>query len=183
MTSHKTPASGTPPAASGDSGSDGSAIKLEAQLKELSEKLRQMTGIAARAQADLQNAKIRMQKDGDALRAFAAESVLRKLLPILDSLQRALRHLPDDLTDNDWAKGVQSVEREFMRQLHELGLRRMEALGQQVDTARHEVVTLAPGKEGEIVEVIEDGYELHGKVLRPAKVIVGDGVMPSSAAA
>lgn len=183
MTSSKTPATGSTSAASGDAGSDGRAIKLEAQLKELSEKLRQMTDIAARAQADLQNAKIRMQKDGDDIRKFASEAFLQKLLPTNDNFQRAFKHLPADLRDHEWIKGIFAVSQELIRQLEEIGVKKMETLGKQVDTSKHEVVTIAPGKEGIILEVVEDGYELHGKVLRPAKVIVGNGVMPSSAAA
>ena len=148
---------------------------LAAQVNDLQAKLKQMTDIAARAQADLQNAKLRMKKDGDDIRTFAAEAVLRNLLPTVDGFQRAFRHLPDDLKNNEWVKGVLAVEQELLRKIGEMGLARMECLGQQVDTAKHEVVTLGPGKEGEIIEVIEDGYELHGKILRPAKVIVGDG--------
>lgn len=134
-----------------------------------------MTDIAARAQADLQNAKIRMKKDSEDIGKFAAEMFIRKLLPTIDNFQRAFLHLPEDLKNHEWVKGITAIEQELMRQMGEMGLKKMECLGQQVDTARHEVITIGPGKEGEIIEVIENGYELHGKVLRPAKVIVGDG--------
>lgn len=156
---------------------------LEQEVKDLREHLRQMTDIAARAQADLQNAKLRMQKDGEDIRTFAAEAALRKLLPTVDGFQRAFRHLPDDLKNHEWVKGVAAVEQELLRRMGEMGLRSMECRGQQVDTAKHEVVTLGPGKEGEIIDVVEDGYELHGKVLRPAKVIVGGGETATSPAA
>jgi molecular chaperone GrpE len=146
------------------------------QIQELTTKLQQMTELAARAQADLQNAKIRMQKDGEDIRRFAGEAFLKKLLPTIDNLQRAFQHLPRDLANHDWIKGIAAIEQEFMRQLSEMGLRPMECLGQPVDTAKHEVVTIGPGKEGEILEVIENGYELNGKLLRPAKVMVGSGL-------
>lgn len=150
---------------------------LQAQVDELLEKLAKMTDTAARAQADLQNAKIRMQRDADDIRKFAGEMFLRKLLPTIDNFARAFAHLPDDLKAHEWVKGVGAIEQDFVRQLSEMGLRKMECLGTQADTAKHEVVTVGPGKEGEVVEVFENGYELNGKVLRPAKVKVGNGSM------
>jgi len=154
---------------------DARIVQLEAQLTELSAKLQKMTDIAARAQADLQNAKIRMQKDGQDIRKFAAEAFIRRLLPTIDNVQRAALHLPPDLAGNEWVKGILSTEQAMMRELSSLGLARMECLGKPVDTAVHEVVGVAPGAEGVILDVIEEGYTLNGKVIRPAKVRVGDG--------
>lgn len=158
-----------------DATNDDRVAALEAQLKELTAKLQQMTDIAGRAQADLQNAKIRMQKDSDDFRKFASEAFILKLLPTIDNFQRAFQHLPDDLKHQEWVKGITAIEQDLLRKMSELGLTKMECLRSQVDTARHEVITIGPGKEGEIIDVIEDGYELNGKILRPAKVIVGDG--------
>lgn len=164
-----------PPTAQAGQSADPRIAHFEAQVKELTTALAQMTDVAARAQADLQNAKIRMQKDGDELRTFAAESFIKKLSPTIDNFQRAFQHLPDDLKSHEWVKGITAIEQDLMRQMTEMGLTKMECLGQQVDTARHDVITIGPGREGEIIEVVENGYELHGKVLRPAKVVVGSG--------
>jgi molecular chaperone GrpE len=141
----------------------------------LESQLAKMTDLAARAQADLQNAKTRMQRDAEEIRKYAAQSVLEALLPVLDNFQRAFKHLPKDLAGHEWVKGMTALEGELWKKLSELGLRKVESLGQQVDTAKHEVVTLGPGKEGDIVEVLEEGYELNGRLLRPARVKVGDG--------
>src|SRR3989338_6207461 len=158
--------------------SDDHIAELEAQLKDLTAKLQQMTDIAARAQADLQNAKIRMQKDSGDVRKFAAEAFILTLLPTIDNLQRAFQHLPEEIKSHEWVKGMTAIEQDFLRKMAEMGLMKMECQGQQVDTACHEVIIIGPGKEGEIIDVIEDGYELHGKILRPAKVRVGDGSLP-----
>lgn len=147
----------------------------QAQIAELTAQVAKLTDLAARAQADLQNAKVRMQKDADDLRRYAAEPVIRRLLPVVDNFQRAFGHLPQELQSNEWVKGVLAIEQSLLKELGDLGLKKMDVLGQQVDTARHEVLTVGPGKEGEVVEVFEDGYELNGKVLRPAKVKVGGG--------
>ncbi|MBI3618476.1 nucleotide exchange factor GrpE [Candidatus Peregrinibacteria bacterium] len=170
---------------------DARVAELEAKILELQQQVTKLAELAGRAQADLQNAKQRMGKDADDLRKYAAEAFLKKLLPVVDHFQRAFQQLPVDLQNHEsasseilewarpeiveWVKGITAIEQDFLRQLTESGLRKMDVLGQQVDTARHEVITVGPGKEGEILEVFEDGYELHGKFLRPAKVKVGDG--------
>ena len=161
-----------PSAGSASSAGDSIAV-LTAKIVELEQQVARLTDVAGRAQADLQNAKARMQKDSDDLRRYAAEAVVRKLLPVVDGFQRAFSHLPDALKNDDWVKGVVAIEQSLMKELTELGLKKMDVLGQQVDTAKHEVLTVGAGKEGEIIEVFEDGYELAGKVLRPAKVKVG----------
>ena len=154
---------------------------LEKELSDLKQQLSKLTDVAARAQADLQNAKVRMQKDGEDIRKYASESVIRKLLPIVDNFQRAFSHLPEDLSQNDWIKGVQAIEQDLLRHLSEMGLKKMDVLGHPVDTARHEVLIMGEGEEGKILQVFEDGYELHGKIIRPAKVKVGSGSLEEEA--
>lgn len=145
------------------------------RIAELEEQVRKLTDIAARAQADLQNAKTRMEKDADELRRFALQSLVTKLVPVIDHFQRAFSHLPAELKDHEWVKGVSAIEQELIKQAGELGLRKFTSLGEKADTARHEVLQVGPGEEGVITEVFEDGYELAGRVVRPAKVKVGDG--------
>ncbi len=145
------------------------------RVAELEEKVKKLTDAAARAQAELQNAKIRMQKEADDTRKFASEMFLLRLLPTIDNFRRAFAHLPPDLASHEWVKGIQAVEQDFMRQVQEVGLRRIDALGEDVDPARHEVLMEEEGEPGKVVGVIEDGYELHGKILRPAKVKAGRG--------
>lgn len=162
------------PAAQPDSQS-GSSPQAQDRVAELEAQVQRLTDIAARAQADLQNAKARMERDAKEIRQFAAENILLKLLPTIDNLQRGFQHLPADLAGHDWVKGMQAAEQEMMRQLGELGLKKMETMGQPLDALRHEVLMTAPGAEHTVVQVLEDGYELHGKVIRPARVKAGDG--------
>jgi molecular chaperone GrpE len=151
------------------------ASSSDPRVQELEEQIRKLTDIAARAQADVQNAKIRMEKDADELRRFALQSIVTKLVPVIDNFQRAFSHLPPDLKDHEWVKGVAAIEQELIKQAGELGLQKFSPLGEKADTARHEVLMVGPGEEGVITEVFEDGYELAGRILRPAKVKVGDG--------
>lgn len=130
---------------------------------------------AARAQAELQNAKSRVEREAGELRKFAGEQMIRRILPTLDNFQRAFQHIPPELASAEWVKGVAAIEQDLMRQMADAGLNRMQSLGQPVDPHKHEVLMAGPGAEGTVVEVLEEGYEMHGKVLRPAKVKVGEG--------
>lgn len=145
----------------------------DVHVTELEMKVKDLTELAARAQAELQNAKIRMEKEATEIRMFASESLLKRLLPTIDNFQRAFSHLPEDLKNHEWVKGVAAIEQELMKQLSTAGLSKMNAVGQTVDPHKHEILLEGEGDAGTVLEVLEDGYELHGKVLRPAKVKVG----------
>lgn len=152
---------------------------LEAKVGELTEQLKKFTELAARSQADLQNAKMRMAKDAEELRMFASEMLIGKLLPTIDNFQRAFQHLPEDLKNHEWIKGIVAIEQDLLKRLTEMGLQKIEAEGVRVNPKYHEVLMTGPGEEGKILEVFEDGWQLHGKVLRPAKVKVGSASAPS----
>lgn len=146
-----------------------------AELEQQVQDLQKFKDLAARAQADLQNAKSRIEREGADIRRFASEQLMLRILPTLDNFQRAFQHVPAELAVHEWVKGVAAVEQDLMRQMADAGLKRMQSLGEVSDPARHEVLTMGPGEEGKVTEVFEEGYELHGKVLRPAKVKVGSG--------
>jgi molecular chaperone GrpE len=154
---------------------DSRTVELEKNVAELTEQLKKHSETASRAQAELANAKMRMEKEATEMRMFASEVALKKLLPTIDNLQRALKHLPKDIADNDWVKGIVALEQGFLKQVGDLGLVRFESRGKPLDAERHEVLMQGPGPANTVTEVLEEGYELHGKVIRPAKVKVGDG--------
>ena len=137
------------------------------------DELQKLREIAARAQADLQNAKMRMEKEAQEIRIFAMQGLIEKLLPTIDNFQRSFEHLPKELEGNDWVKGLRATEQKLMADLKAVGLTTMDPLGKLVDPVRHEVVTTAPGKPDTVVQVLENGYELNGRVIRPARVVVG----------
>ncbi len=146
---------------------------LEKKIAELTRQLQKASEVASRSQAELQNVKIRLDREAGDIRKFASESVLLKLLPTIDNLQRALRHLPENLASDMWVQGIVALEQQFLKQVGEMGLVRFESVGKLLDADRHEVLLQVPGAAGTVIEVLEDGYELYGKVVRPAKVKVG----------
>lgn len=160
-------------------------VDAQSEIEDLKKQLEQespegLKELAARAQADLQNAKERLERDAKDLRKYAMLSIMQKLLPVVDNFQRAFSHLPEELENNDWATGVKAVEQDMMRILQEEGLRNIECENAVADPDKHEVLMAGPGEKDVIIEVFENGYMLHDKVLRPAKVKVGDGSEVSS---
>ncbi len=138
------------------------------------DELAKLKDMAARAQADLQNAKIRMEKEAGEIRSFAMQGLIEKLLPTIDNFQRAFDHMPEELKDNEWVMGLMATEQQLMNDLAAVGLKRMESLGKPVDTTQHEVLQTAEGEKDTVVAVHEEGYLLNGKVIRAAKVVVGE---------
>ena len=107
--------------------------------------------------------------------AFAGAKVLTEIVEVFDNFRRAVAHLPKDLQGNEWAKGVSQIEKHFEATLSKLGVEKISCLGETYSPEFHEAMLRGPGKQDEILEELETGYKLNGKVLRPAKVKVGDG--------
>ncbi len=156
-------------AAAGDS----RITELEAKIEELTEQLKKASEVSSRSQAELQNVKIRLEREAGEIRKFASEAVLLKLLPTIDNLQRALKLLPKNLESDNWVKGIVALEQQFLKEVGDMGLKRFESVGKPLDAERHEVLMQVEGDSGTVIDVLEDGYELHGKIVRPAKVKVG----------
>ena len=128
-----------------------------------------------RAAAELENFRKKVERDKIEFARLANENALAALLPILDNFKRASEHLPADLKNDEWARGIAGIEKQFEQTLANLGLRKIEAkAGDGCDDAlKFEAIATGDGASGEILEILEEGYELNGKVLRAAKVRVG----------
>lgn len=135
-----------------------------------------MTETAKRALADLQNFKRRAEEERAGLVLFANMHFLQAIFPVIDNFGRAFQHIPDDLKDNEWVKGVYTVEKQFVETLRSLGLEEINCtVGIPFNPHLHEVVMQAPGEKDAVLECFEKGYSFKDQVIRPAKVKVGDG--------
>ena len=127
-----------------------------------------------RLAADFDNYKRRTRQELADRTQYANEELLRKLLPILDNLRRALDHAPEGI-DPNWFEGVKMVARQFEDTLRAQGLSPIPAVGEKFDPARHEAIASEETdehEEGTIVEEMQPGYRLHERVLRPTLVKV-----------
>jgi len=128
-----------------------------------------------RAAADLQNYRKRMEKERSELVKFGPAVLMKTLLPILDDFERALQTCPDPCYRLTWTEGIALIDRKLQVVLEQQGLREIEALGKPFDPASHEVFleeesTTYP--DGHVSAVLQKGYLLHERVLRPAVVKV-----------
>lgn len=141
--------------------------KTPAQVQELTEHLQ-------RLQAEFQNFKRRSEEQRAGFIDVAKEEVIKEVLPILDNLDRASSHLPEELKGNAWAEGVSQISRQAEDALKNLGVSRIDALGQPFDPNLHEAVGSDESGESEVVvQVLSPGYQINERVIRPAMVKVG----------
>lgn len=140
------------------------------------EKARAETSLAGwqRAQADFINYKRRTEQEKEGIGRFANSMLVVNLLPVLDDLERALDSISDDI-ELGWVDGIRLIERKLRGILESQGLTPIQALGEPFDPYLHEAVRQDKGKEGIVVEELQKGYKLYDRVIRPSKVVVGNG--------
>lgn len=145
---------------------------LKKQLKETEAKASEYQDSWMRSQAEFQNYKKRIERDNDLMRATMKGDIVRKILPVLDDLERALQNRPaDDL----WAGGIELIARKFQSVLESEGIKRIEAEGAEFDPNFHEAISNEPSEEvesGHVIAVVQNGYMLGDRVIRPALVRV-----------
>jgi molecular chaperone GrpE len=149
--------------------------ELEQALAAEKKKAEEYLSSWQRAQADFINFKRRNEQERLEFNKFASASALLGLLPVLDDLERALAAIPPEFTDEKWVEGVRLVERKFKSSLELQGVKPILALGMAFDPNFHEAIRQDKGPEGMIIQEIQKGYTLNDKLLRPAKVVVGNG--------
>jgi molecular chaperone GrpE len=128
-----------------------------------------------RSHAEFANYRRRIEQERELQRSRATEELVRKLLPVADDFDRALRSVPDEIESNPWIEGMRLVERKLWRALEGEGISLMESLGQPFDPSRHEAVMVdeGDGVADTVVEEFQRGYLVNDSVLRPAMVKVG----------
>jgi len=126
-----------------------------------------------RARADLENVTKRAQKERADLLRNGAENLIASLLPVLDNFQLATANLPAHLQKESWVQGIGQIENFFLGVLKNEGLEKICQTQVEFDPQKHEAVaTCKGGKPNTVAEILQAGFVLNGKVLRPAKVKV-----------
>jgi molecular chaperone GrpE len=141
---------------------------------QLQQQLDEITLALQRERADATNIRRRHEEEIASLRTRLKANVVRDLLPVIDNFERALKHVPDDLKDNDYVKGVQGVVKQFEKTLSDIGVERIKTVGEPFDPVLHEAISMEEGEgDKEIVsEELQAGYKLGDDVIRHAMVRV-----------
>ncbi len=128
-----------------------------------------------RAKAEFLNYKKRINRDRDQYNKEAVGRVVKNYLPIIDDLERALKDKPDDGEHANWADGIELIYRKLVTTLENDGVVPMRVDGEMFDPNQHEAVVQIESDEyesGQIVEVLQTGYFIGDRVLRPARVCI-----------
>jgi molecular chaperone GrpE len=160
----------------------GETVNIEVkadELESLTQKLAEAEAKSAenldgwqRAVAEFQNYKKRMERDRETDKALMKGELIRKVLPVLDDLERAMRNRPEQ---DAWANGIELITRKLQSVLEAEGIERIDAQGKPFDPNYHEAISYEPAEgveSGCIIAIIQNGYMLGDRVVRPALVRV-----------
>ena len=130
-----------------------------------------------RLQAEFDNYRKRTLKEKMDLVASGGEDVIKSLLGVMDDIDRALVAMSQTDDIESVRKGIELIHQKLLDTLHAKGVQEIEAIGSELDTDLHEAVAKLPvedDKKGKIIDVVQKGYKLKDKVVRYAKVVVGE---------
>ncbi len=125
-----------------------------------------------RSQAEFQNYRKRIERDSETRKLEMKGDILKRVLPVLDDLERALQNRS---AEDAWANGIELIVRKFQNILDSEGVKTIEALGAEFDPNFHEAISHEPAdgaKSGSVIGVVQNGYMLGDRVIRPALVRV-----------
>src|SRR6476661_1277281 len=160
---HELPASEEPESQAADQNTE--IEKLRAERDSLVDRL-------ARMQAEFDNARKRAAKEQQDYRDYALADVLKALIPVLDSFDRALQTSPEK---SEFHAGVELIQKQLQDALARIGVKPIDAKGEQFDPRYHEAIEMVDtenAKDHEVLEELQRGYKLKDRLLRPAMVKV-----------
>lgn len=150
-------------------------LTVEEQLEAAKKEVEQYKDKYLRAVAEFDNYRKRTLKEKAELLLNGSEKAVCAFLPILDDFERAIADKTEDA--NAIKEGVQIIFNKFNKTLESLGVRKIETEGKDFDVDFHEAVAMVPGmgddKKGKVIDCVQTGYQLNDKVIRHAKVAVG----------
>lgn len=147
---------------------------LEKELEEMREQAEDYHDKYLRAQAELQNARQRMDREMTNARKFATEKLIKDLLPIIDSLEKGLESCQED-DSNPVKEGLTLTQKLFVDTLGRFSVTILNPQGELFEPEFHEAMGMQPSEDipsGHVTLVIQKGYLLHDRVVRPARVMV-----------
>jgi molecular chaperone GrpE len=168
------PAAQEPAGGAGEGAGLGEIEQLRAALAQAEEKLGQQRDLYLRSAAELDNVRKRAQRDIESAHRYGLERFATELLPVLDSLALAVKNGAGADPQSTLA-GQEATLQLLERAFEKLSIRQIDATGQRFDPSMHEAVLMQPTADAppnSVLQVVQPGYELNGRLLRPARVVV-----------
>lgn len=151
----------------------------ESGTEDLINQVKDAEGRALRAQAELENFRVRVRREQEDQLKFANQKLMTDLLPVIDNMYRAVSAASTtEDSKGGLMEGVLMVSQQLLDTLQKHHCKRMEAVGNPFDPNLHEAISQMPSEEheaGNVIQVVQEGYQLHDRVIRPANVIVSQG--------
>ena len=152
-------------------------------LKEYADQLEEMDSLRSkvddfsdgwqRERADFSNYRKRIERDQESKHVSFRIDILRKYLDIHDDLERAVKNIPDNISASPWINGLELIFQKLARLLENEGIEEIEAEGELFDPDLHEAISSEENPDfecEEIIEVVQKGYKLGDRIIRPARV-------------
>ena len=157
-------------------------IHSESEIEELDEsnevagdeRISELEDTVLRLRAELDNSQKRSVSEVEKAHKYGIERLLLELLPVLDNLEHALKNLSEDVSDTD-KEGIELTLKSFESALDKFGISPIYPINEDFDPIQHEAVSVLNDKketDNQIVEVMQKGWKLHERVIRPARVVV-----------
>jgi len=152
--------------------------ELLKKLSETQEQAQNNYDLYMRTYAEMENIKKRGIREREELAKYANESLIKEILPAIDSLEKAISHAIDDENSSALVEGLELTRDGLMKVLEKAGLEEVEAIGKPFDPNFHEAVsqqkddTVAPGH---VMIELQKGYVLNGRLIRPSTVVISSG--------
>jgi molecular chaperone GrpE len=147
--------------------------------EELEQQVADLTLDVQRTRADFENYRKRVEQEKEMARGSGRAGAIMKLLPVVDNIERAIAHLPQELQDNAWANSVVNLTKNLEKSLSDMGVERIDATkGSPFNPDLHDAVQFDEDADGEheiIAEELQPGYKVDGIVMRPSMVKVTRG--------
>lgn len=144
-------------------------------LQEANKKIEEMTDRLLRTQADYDNFRRRTREEREAAAKYKSQSLVEEILPILDNFERALQMETENEQVKSLLQGMEMVYRQLVTALNNEGVSEIQALGAEFDPHQHQAVMQVESEEhkpNEVIEVLQKGYLLKDRIIRPALVKV-----------
>ena len=155
-------------------------VVVDAEREDLQQRLEEAESRASeykdgwmRSQAEFQNYRKRIERDNEMMYSSMKGDIIRKVLPVLDDLERALQNRPSD--SGAWVSGIELIQKKLESILASEGVKKIEAQGAAFDPNFHEAISHEPAdgfESGHVIAVVQNGYMLGERVIRPALVRV-----------
>lgn len=146
--------------------------KKVSRVQELEAKVTLLEDQLKRALADYRNLERRAREESLVMAYSLRNELIKRLLPVLDGFDKVIKGVDAAQVRGGWLEGVKMLVKQLVTVLEQEGIRKIDT-DSYFDPKLHEAADVVEGEEDKIIEVIETGYMIGGKVLRPAKVVVG----------